>query len=699
MNLLQAARPRRFAGEDGRRRVLGQDEAVRLLTAEVTSGRGRSVLLHGPHGSGKETLGLIYANALLCTNAADGNPCLDIEACASCRDFADGVHPNFARAEGDAPEDDVVRALLAQPGAGWMSDDWQVILINEADGLSARVTEVLRRRLKAADRLAFILCSSNAAALPGALQGAGLLVAPMQPVPVPTRLALLSEVCDWLRKQDSLPATWSIETGALELLAELAPPVLGRALADLQSVLCEEGVTLARVRANHCLDESLPAARYLAAVLTGASFTHQVQALTTWEIDPAERIAAVEALLSALFRADVEHVVGAPALLAGLTNSQRLEIVDGVARRAQIIGLAPRRLWPAAMAVWRPDPWAREATLITRAAEFRNLLDADRGPPKRQAREASVPSRRRVSRSRGQEVSVQPDVRLKRDQVEDLWDAAAFAVQTRGQHLNTSILLNHDALGRGGEAEAQLLVTNLLSELRKRADARRLRDPAHSFYRLYVHARDDAGRLHTRIALHLPATMRDVEHWLRGSFLRRHGYGVPATDAVVVRLAREGNPIPLRRHLTLLRLLCRGIDPSIEVIVDEADGQRTAALATVLGVPQVIRRGIGPLTEVRRFETSRWIARDARKEAAARLPFVSAFAEQAWRASVRGHDAAERRAREAAAAEIDHVAKEFPANSGPEWQVKRDARLQRIRDAYVAAARSRLRARSTPQAE
>lgn len=690
MNLLQVMRPRRFAGEAGRRRVLGQDAAVRLLREDRITGTSRSVLLHGPHGSGKETLGLIYANARLCLKAGDGDPCLDVETCPSCRDFADGHHSNFRRAAGDDSEEEVVRVIRSQPEADYLSDGWQVILITEAHALTAQAIELMRRRLKTADKLVFVLCTADPVGFPDALRGTGLLMVPMRPVPVPTRLSLLAETCDWLRERPDVPGSWHVEPGALEDLAEGTQPALGCALADLQSVLAADGVTLARVRALHHLDEGLPAARYLAAALSDAPFPRQLQALTEWAGPPAERIAAVEALLAAIFQADVEHVVPEPSLLTGVPEVERTGIFQGMADRAGAIGLAPRRLWSHAMATWRPDPWARDATLTARAAEFRDLLDESRGPPTRRVPDEPAP-RRRASRSSAQERFARTDVRLRSDQVADLWDAAAFAVQMRGCYLNASIHLDHDALGQASERQAQNLVTNLLNELGKRGETRRRRDPTRGFHWLYVHERDDADRLLTRIVLHVPSTMRDVEPWLSTRFMPRHGGRPPAEHAVTVRLAREDGRDPLPRHRMLLRLLCRGIDPAPRVVVDGPGGEREVALARVLGVPAVLRRSVGALSEIRRFETSRWIAHDARSSAAKHLPVLSAFAEQAWQASVRGYDRAEHEARAVVLAALEQVDAEFPPDSDLQWRAKREARRGKIVAGYVKAARGRMR--------
>jgi hypothetical protein len=630
MNFVRAFRPKRFRSQLGHIGVLGQDEVVSELIAEVRSRRGRSILLHGPHLSGKETLARIYANALLCTHSSDGEPCLDDEECSSCCDFQDGDHRNFRHVTGDEPEGDLISALTANCEIDHLSDGWMVILITNADELSDHALGVLQRRLKAApEKLAFIVCTRQPEALPETLRS-GLLELRTQPVSVPLRLSLLEAVC---RGESPYPHG-PIEPGSLELLAECSSPALGRVLNALQAVLSDEGVTLARVRAHFRLDGDLPSARYLSALLNGEPLAAQISLLAASDATPGERIGAIEALLAGLYAADIEHIPQESMHLTSLTPAQRSGIVTGLERRAEALGFEPRRFWPHLIAVWRPDPSASEASLFARAAEFRNFLDEQKGPPSRNRFDLKdKPTRRRV-RSKANEVDDinEVDVYLSRRQVEDLWNAAAFGLQTSGQYLNTYIVMEHDTLGINNEVAAQKLVTDFLSELGKKMHSRKRRQgDDRGITWLYVHERDSEQRLRTCIALYLPKTMRDVETWLRTRFLARRCGGPVKGDAVIVRLEPDRPAKAVRRHMTLLRLISRGLDPKVKIVTSRRGSDEERSLIDVIGVPKMLRRGVGTLSTIRRWETSRHCSKEARKqEDSVGLPFVSATTMILW---------------------------------------------------------------------
>jgi hypothetical protein len=90
------------------RDVAGQDAAVRFLRKALSRGRLPHLLLFsGPAGVGKRTAARALAAACLCEGKGSGEEaCL---ACASCREFASGVHPDFLIPE--VHEKDRVRDL------------------------------------------------------------------------------------------------------------------------------------------------------------------------------------------------------------------------------------------------------------------------------------------------------------------------------------------------------------------------------------------------------------------------------------------------------------------------------------------------------------------------------------------------------------------------------------------------------------
>lgn len=73
---IQRSHPQRFS------EIVGQDEAVGILRQHALNGSmSRAFLLHGAKGSGKRALARVFAQAMLCTDPSDGEPCCVCEPC------------------------------------------------------------------------------------------------------------------------------------------------------------------------------------------------------------------------------------------------------------------------------------------------------------------------------------------------------------------------------------------------------------------------------------------------------------------------------------------------------------------------------------------------------------------------------------------------------------------------------------------
>lgn len=89
----------------GLEKIKGQDTAVNLIGKALESNSlGHAVLLEGPGGSGKTTLGFIMARALNCAEEGP-DPC---GICSSCRKIDNGVFPDLE---------------ILQPGGRWIKLD------------------------------------------------------------------------------------------------------------------------------------------------------------------------------------------------------------------------------------------------------------------------------------------------------------------------------------------------------------------------------------------------------------------------------------------------------------------------------------------------------------------------------------------------------------------------------------------------
>jgi hypothetical protein len=218
------------------------------------------------------------------------------------------------------------------------------------------------------------------------------------------------------------------------------------------------------------------------------------------------------------------------------------------------------------------------------------------------------------------------------------------------------------------------------------------------FHSLYVHEYSPTDGAITHVIATIPLVAGDVETWLRERFLPHHLESSCATGAVTVRRSavREGEFFV--RHLQLIRLLCRGVDPTHMVSIRNKGGLATKVpLIERIGVPRKLRGQIGRRFGAKRFNVSRLIGPEARREASGDLPALSAFAERSWLSLDSGWEIAEFQYRQkvngeraAAEAQLDL---DWPADAGELAQGRREAELQRFRVVWSQGAEARKRNR------
>src|SRR3954447_8053688 len=92
--------------------IIGHTPAVRLLQRSLVEERlAHAYLLVGPPNVGKTTVGLTFAQALLCDDAsarATGSAC---GVCAACRKVRERSHPDLRLIEPEGSADDVAAGL------------------------------------------------------------------------------------------------------------------------------------------------------------------------------------------------------------------------------------------------------------------------------------------------------------------------------------------------------------------------------------------------------------------------------------------------------------------------------------------------------------------------------------------------------------------------------------------------------------
>ena len=217
---------------------------------------------------------------------------------------------------------------------------------------------------------------------------------------------------------------------------------------------------------------------------------------------------------------------------------------------------------------------------------------------------------------------------LKKLQVRKLWDAGSFLVQEYGILLNTRIVITHNRLGVSDTREGARLVSALVHELGMALKRSAPKSCPH-FHWLYAH---DLGRKNgfaTTLVAYIPETLADEahEHLFERFLAKRYGWPLPK-KAVLLRTTRYENPKwRLRRHLQLMRMLCRSVDPNIKV---RDQGERRA-LIDVLSIPKRLRETFDSFEVPQRCRASKTINEKMQHKASdARLAPLSAFGDEAW---------------------------------------------------------------------
>ena len=126
--------------------LLGQPEAISQLRQAVSdkdAGLQHAWLLTGPPGSGRSNAATAFAAALLCERAGCGQ-------CKSCRMVSSGSHPDVSvlATEKVIISIEEIRQLVASSHFGGSVGKYQIMIIEDADRMSERSSNVLLKALE-----------------------------------------------------------------------------------------------------------------------------------------------------------------------------------------------------------------------------------------------------------------------------------------------------------------------------------------------------------------------------------------------------------------------------------------------------------------------------------------------------------------------------------------------------------------------
>lgn len=129
-------------------------------TASDTSAMTHAWLVTGPPGSGRSVAARAFAAALECTGPVPG-----CGQCKACRDVLSGTHPDVVRVATDKLliAMDEVKNLIGEAQRRPWTGAWRVILIEDADRMVERTTNVLLKSVEEPpEQTVWILCTPSA---------------------------------------------------------------------------------------------------------------------------------------------------------------------------------------------------------------------------------------------------------------------------------------------------------------------------------------------------------------------------------------------------------------------------------------------------------------------------------------------------------------------------------------------------------
>lgn len=142
--------------------LLGQPEAVSQLRSAVENkaeGLQHAWLLTGPPGSGRSNAATAFAAALLCEEAGCGT-------CKTCKMVQLGTHPDVTTlaTEKVIISIEEIRQLVAKSHLGSSVGNYQILIIEDADRMSERSSNVLLKALEEPPaRTIWLLCAPSEA--------------------------------------------------------------------------------------------------------------------------------------------------------------------------------------------------------------------------------------------------------------------------------------------------------------------------------------------------------------------------------------------------------------------------------------------------------------------------------------------------------------------------------------------------------
>ena len=360
-DLTQKYRPHRFGD------VAGQPKADAWFRKQVTSKEARSVLLSGPYGTGKTTLGLIYAKALFCEAPEDGEPC---GTCDRCKEFGDigRGSPNFSLFGcGEHSTIEEVKCLLETARIVPWIGKRRVLMLDEIQNLSRRAFDALLRIVEMPPPWAtFIFLTAKPEVLPAPLRSrlTHLELCLLTPE---AAIRFLATIC----QADGL----AYDASGLALLQAAVGGRPRELLRALENVSEFGAISETNVRLALNLDFLDRLTAYAVALLDG-KLERQLALMEEWAETPSRKLGFLHQFFVFNYFVGVCHLYRDDPIMRGLPGKSRETLLQGMAERACRLQLHEELFWENAIAALAPRDRLSEHEFAMVLDRFNRLMNS-----------------------------------------------------------------------------------------------------------------------------------------------------------------------------------------------------------------------------------------------------------------------------------------------------------------------------------
>jgi DNA polymerase-3 subunit gamma/tau len=606
-DLAEKYRPHGFAA------VVGQEQAITKLRAQLGSSRPQPVLISGAAGSGKNTLGLIYAKALLCAQASGVEAC---GSCGNCNSFVSKTATDYTYfpVGETSTVDDVLGLIQKVKLAPWEAKH-RVALLDEVHDLSTRAFEALLSVLEAPPRWStFILLTNKPKKIPDPIlqRLVEIQVHPLTPE-IGTRY--LQTICD----AEGLES----EPEALLLIHAATEGSPRKMLRIIEAVRSLGRISEENVRQELRLDVADALTAYSQALVEG-DLQRQIDVIDSWRLLPSDKCRLIHHYMTFVYFNIVRRIERPDAIMRGFRSGMMEDFSRFVEAAQDRLDVEKNQIWQDVIGRFGPSGSQTAHQLMMIVSSVHDMLSAPQIPRGRISPKPILEARLRVAQPPARTVS-----NAMWRSVKAIWDAGSFLPQQYGALFNVRLSIYHKGTSERDHVQGSQMVSDLTHQIGMRLADRWPGASKGKYHWIYRHEADGEGRLVTRLLIAVPDMLaQDVITWMNERFFSSRRNLLDGTGFSYSYRLSGSAAARLRFHWYSIRILSRTLDPQVTARGRDGD---LVPLVDLLNIPRRLCKEQGQILCQQARGSSHSLGPNRKKYAAADfVDFLSALNDRAW---------------------------------------------------------------------